>query len=223
MNYSAGVVAVLVAGAVSGVTGVYFEKLIKEGPSQPSLWIRNVQLSTYSIIMAFFMGIVYQDGTGIREHGFFEGYNWVVWTAVFLQAVGGMVASVVIRDADNIVKNFATSISIVLSLLVSVFLFAFQLTWTVRPSASCLHGLQNPLTNDRVVCHWNRDGAAVNAPVQHASSPHTRPAAKTNSNSQLGEANRCASPYPSARGGYIATPGAVAATSTSRRRREDAS
>jgi len=130
MNYSAGVIAVLVAGAVSGVTGVYFEKLIKEGPSQPSLWIRNVQLSTYSLIMAFFMGIVYQDGAGIREHGFFEGYNWVVWTAVVLQAVGGMVASVVIRDADNIVKNFATSISIVLSLLVSVFLFDFRLTWT---------------------------------------------------------------------------------------------
>ena len=131
MNYSAGVTAVLVAAAVSGLTGVYFEKLLKEGPSQVSVWIRNVQLSFYSLIAALLGGVVWQDGQGILEHGFFEGYNWVVWSAVVLQALGGMVASIVIRDADNIVKNFATSISIVVSMLVSVMIFDFTVTWTV--------------------------------------------------------------------------------------------
>lgn len=132
MNYSVGVTAVLVAAAVSGLTGVYFEKLLKESPSQASVWIRNLQLSFYSMIAALLGGVMWQDGAGIREHGFFEGYNAVVWATVVLQAAGGLLASLVIRDADNIVKNFATSISIILSFLVSVWVFDFEVTLTVR-------------------------------------------------------------------------------------------
>ncbi|KAK7418080.1 UDP-galactose transporter Gms1 [Neonectria punicea] len=130
MDYSVGLTSVLVAAAVSGLTGVYFEKLLKESPTQASVWIRNVQLSFYSLFAALLGGVIWQDGSGISEHGFFEGYNWVVWTAVILQAAGGLIASVVIRDADNIVKNFATSISIVVSFLVSVFVFDFEVTFT---------------------------------------------------------------------------------------------
>lgn len=132
MNYSLGVTAVLVAAAVSGLTGVYFEKLLKESPSQASVWVRNLQLSFYSMIAALIGGVMWQDGAGIREHGFFEGYNAVVWATVVLQAAGGLLASLVIRDADNIIKNFATSISIILSFLVSVWVFEFKVTLTVR-------------------------------------------------------------------------------------------
>ncbi|KAF5615838.1 UDP-galactose transporter [Fusarium sp. NRRL 52700] len=130
MNYSVGLVSVLVAATVSGLTGVYFEKLLKESPTQASVWIRNVQLSFYSIFAAGLGGVIWQDGEGISEHGFFEGYNWVVWSAVVLQAAGGMLASVVIRDTDNIVKNFATSISIVISFLISIMLFQFEVSAT---------------------------------------------------------------------------------------------
>ncbi|KAF5970128.1 UDP-galactose transporter [Fusarium coicis] len=130
MNYSVGLVSVLVAATVSGLTGVYFEKLLKESPTQASVWIRNVQLSFYSIFAAGLGGVIWQDGEGISEHGFFEGYNWVVWSAVVLQAAGGMLASVVIRDTDNIVKNFATSISIVISFLISMMLFQFEVSTT---------------------------------------------------------------------------------------------
>lgn len=132
MNYSVGLTSVLVAAIVSGLAGVYFEKILKEGPSHSSVWIRNVQLSFYSLIAALFGGVIWQDGSGISEHGFFEGYNWVVWSAVIVQAGGGLIASVVIRDADNIVKNFATSISIIISFLVSVWLFNFEVNMTVR-------------------------------------------------------------------------------------------
>ncbi|UNI17992.1 UDP-galactose transporter Gms1 [Purpureocillium takamizusanense] len=128
MNYSVGVTAAVVAAVVSGLAGVYFEKLLKESPTQASVWVRNVQLSFYSLIAAFFGGVIWQDGAGIREHGFFEGYNGVVWAAVVLQAAGGLIASLVIRDADNIVKNFATSISIVISFVVSVWAFKFTVT-----------------------------------------------------------------------------------------------
>ncbi|KAH0601888.1 hypothetical protein MHUMG1_00767 [Metarhizium humberi] len=130
MNYSVGVTAALVSAVVSGLAGVYFEKLLKESSTNASVWMRNVQLSFYSLIAAFLGGCMYQDGAGIREHGFFEGYNAVVWAAILLQAAGGLLASLVIRDADNIVKNFATSISIVISFVVSVWIFDFAVTLT---------------------------------------------------------------------------------------------
>lgn len=135
MNYSVGATAAVVAAVVSGLAGVYFEKLLKESPSQTSVWIRNIQLSFYSIIAAMLGGVIWQDGSGIREHGFFEGYNWIVWAAIGLQAAGGLIASIVIRDADNIVKNFATSISIVISFIVSVWVFECTVTVTVGPSS----------------------------------------------------------------------------------------
>lgn len=40
---------------------------------------------------------------------------------VFLQALGGLVIAAVIKYADNILKGFATSLSIILSTLISYF------------------------------------------------------------------------------------------------------
>lgn len=39
-----------------------------------------------------------------------------------LQAVGGLVVAVVIKYADNILKGFATSLSIIVSAIISYFL-----------------------------------------------------------------------------------------------------
>lgn len=131
MNYSVGLMAVLVAAVVSGLTGVYFEKVLKDSATPVSVWTRNVQLSFYSLFPGLVFGVVMNDGEEIAAHGFFDGYNWVVWTAIVLQAVGGVLASLVINYADNIAKNFATSISIVISFLFSVWFFNFTVTLPV--------------------------------------------------------------------------------------------
>lgn len=131
MNYSIGVTAVLVAAAVSALTGVYFEKVLKDSPSPVSVWTRNIQLSFYSLFPSLFIGVMYRDGAEIAKHGFFDGYNWVVWTAIIFQAVGGILSSLCINYADNIAKNFATSISIVISFIFSVWFFNFDVSFTV--------------------------------------------------------------------------------------------
>ncbi|CAL8346222.1 unnamed protein product [Merluccius merluccius] len=61
------------------------------------------------------------DGERLREHGMFQGYNGITWTVVILQAVGGLVIAAVIKYADNILKGFATSLSIITSTLISYF------------------------------------------------------------------------------------------------------
>jgi UDP-sugar transporter A1/2/3 len=132
MNYAVGLTAVLVAAVVSGLTGVYFEKLLKDSTTPASVWTRNIQLSFYSLFPALIIGVIINDGEEIAKHGFFDGYNSVVWTAIVLQAIGGVLASLCINYADNIAKNFATSISIVISFLFSVVFFDFHVTLSVR-------------------------------------------------------------------------------------------
>jgi drug/metabolite transporter (DMT)-like permease len=128
MNASLGFMAVVVACMLSGLAGVYFEKVLKDSGVTVSVWVRNVQLSFYSLFPAFFLGVVFKDGAEIAKSGFFTGYNWVVWTAIAFQAIGGVIVALVVNYADNIAKNFATSISIIISFLASVWFFDLTIT-----------------------------------------------------------------------------------------------
>lgn len=135
MNYSIGLSAVLIAAVISGLTGVYFEKVLKESKVHATVWTRNVQLSFYSLFPALIFGVIMKDGEDIAKQGFFVGYNSVVWTAIVFQAVGGVLVAMCINYADNIAKNFATSISIILSFFFSVWFFEFPVTFTVSSQA----------------------------------------------------------------------------------------
>lgn len=130
MSYSIGLSAVIAVAVLSGLTGVYFEKVLKDTESPASVWTRNIQLSFYSLFPALAV-IVFKDGEEIAKHGVFDGYNWIVWALIILQAFGGVLASLCINYADNIAKNFATSISIVIGFLFSVWFFRIHVTLTV--------------------------------------------------------------------------------------------
>jgi len=136
MNYSIGVTAVLVAAVISSLTSVYFEKVLKDPATTVSVWTRNIQLSFYSLFPAVLIGIVYKDGDEIAQHGFFDGYNWIVWALIVLQAFGGILASLCINYADNIARNYATSISLILSFTFSVWFFDFDISLTFLVGAA---------------------------------------------------------------------------------------
>ncbi|KAF7223291.1 transcript variant X1, partial [Nothobranchius furzeri] len=114
-----GVTAVLIACLSSGFAGVYFEKILKE--TKQSVWVRNIQLGLFSFVFGL-MGMMVYDGRSVVKSGMFQGYNTITWIVVILQAVGGLVVAMVIKHADNILKGFATSMSIILSTLISYFL-----------------------------------------------------------------------------------------------------
>ncbi|KAI1725184.1 nucleotide-sugar transporter domain-containing protein [Ditylenchus destructor] len=118
-----GLFAVIAACFSSGFAGVYFEKILKT--SVVSLWIRNLQLAFFSIFGGFFMTWLY-DWEAVQENGFFQGYNWVIWVVVLLQAYGGLVIALVVKYADNILKGFAVSLSIILSSLISWYMGDFE-------------------------------------------------------------------------------------------------
>ena len=119
-----GLLAVLASCICSGFAGVYFEKILKG--SKGTIWLRNVQMGIFGVILGF-VGMLINDGTKVREEGFFFGYTIIVWTVIGMQAFGGLLVAVVVKYADNILKGFATSFSIILSCVVSIYLFNFHL------------------------------------------------------------------------------------------------
>lgn len=148
-----GFFAVLLACVLSGLAGVYFEKILKAPPkpaqedeehkvavdqpmedpvanAQSQLWIRNIQMSFFSVTLGLVFVVLLQDGATIAERGFFVNYNALTWTVIGIQASGGLIVALVVKYADNILKGFATSISIILSSILSIWLFNFTITGT---------------------------------------------------------------------------------------------
>lgn len=128
MNTSKGFIAAIAASLISGFTGVYFEKLIKESRVSVSLWTRNAQLSFFSLFPILLLGVWCKDGAAIAKHGFFVGYGPTVWATIGLQALGGILVAICITYADNVAKNLAASFSIVVSYMANAALFGEPMT-----------------------------------------------------------------------------------------------
>merc|ERR1719187_1277895 len=86
--------------------------------------------------------------TDIQKLGIFYGYTSSVVAVICLQAFGGLVVAATIKYADNILKGFATSVSIIMSSLVSWLLLddlspglPFLLGTCLVLAASLLYGL----------------------------------------------------------------------------------
>ncbi|KAJ7632704.1 nucleotide-sugar transporter-domain-containing protein [Roridomyces roridus] len=130
MNALKGFIAVATASLTSGLAGVYFEMVLKG--SQTDLWVRNVQLSLFSLLPAL-APVFYLYASDPQDgwlSALFRNFGGWAWGTVFVQVFGGLLTALVIKYADNILKGFATSLSIVISFLVSVALFDFQITFT---------------------------------------------------------------------------------------------
>ncbi|KAF9910076.1 hypothetical protein EC991_007407 [Linnemannia zychae] len=123
-EFFVGLMAVLIACILSGLAGVYFEKILKN--TQGSIWLRNIQLSFFSLPFSL-LAVYLKDGEGVTEQGFFAGYDMLVIAAIACQSAGGLIVAVVVKYADNILKGFATSISIVISAIASVALFGSKI------------------------------------------------------------------------------------------------
>lgn len=123
MDPVVGSMAVAAACLTSGLAGVYFEMVLKG--SKADLWIRNVQLSTFSLLPALFpvffpafslkslLGYAPQTPAPLSEAAvgsllsplsLLDGFGFWAWSVVFCQVFGGLVTALVIKFADNILK-----------------------------------------------------------------------------------------------------------------------
>ncbi|CAL8369860.1 unnamed protein product [Lota lota] len=136
-NYWVGLVAVVISCLSSGFAGVYFEKILKG--SSASVWVRNVQLGVFGTALGM-LGMWWKDGEAVAEKGFLFGYTATVYGVIFNQAFGGLLVAVVVKYADNILKGFATSFSIIVSTVTSVYLFGFHVDLVFSVGAALVMG-----------------------------------------------------------------------------------
>ncbi|XP_026676644.1 UDP-N-acetylglucosamine transporter-like [Diaphorina citri] len=112
---------VILASVSSGFTSVYLERIYK-ADGDDTLLIKNLQLSLLSIPISM-INVLLQDSDTVSQHGLFFGYDGLVLTDVLFNALGGLIISLVLKHHDNITKIFSTSVSIVVTFVLSVFLF----------------------------------------------------------------------------------------------------
>ena len=108
--------SLLVGVTLSGLAGVLSELLYKaEGES---IWVKNVYMSAFSFPFAFtaaYLGT--KNSFGQRNSpGMFTGYDNIVFGVIILQSLGGLIVAAVLKYANNILKCFAVSLSIVICL-----------------------------------------------------------------------------------------------------------
>lgn len=113
MDPTTGFLAVAMACLTSGLAGVYFEMVLKG--STTDLWIRNVQLSIFSLVPAVLplladsFSLFSSSKTPtipIEPVGGFllPGFGFWAWATVLCQVLGGLVTALVIKFSDNIMK-----------------------------------------------------------------------------------------------------------------------
>lgn len=153
-SVTVGVVAVLLSSMLSGFANIYFEKVLKQAdcefddtcelpeedggaPNAPvSLWVRNVQLCLFSIPQAALLLALSSHSRGvIAAHGLFAGFTPLVWLVTLLTAGGGLLIAAVVKYADNVLKTYATAISIVLTCIIGT------VTTGVAPAPFFLYGM----------------------------------------------------------------------------------
>ena len=160
-NFMLGLFLTLVGCFCSGFASVYFEKMMKmpaaaakavvaaatssSSPSselktetkKPSMWVRNVQLAWFSMLI----GVLQICASGLLRGqrvssaaadtgGFFHGFSSVVWLMVVNNAFGGLCVAMVIKYADNILKGFACALATIFASMASVYFFGFHLGLT---------------------------------------------------------------------------------------------
>ncbi|KAL2534866.1 CMP-sialic acid transporter 4 [Abeliophyllum distichum] len=110
-----GWVMAIVMALLSGFAGVYTEAIIKKRPSR-NINVQNFWLYVFG--MAFnAMAILVQD---------FDAVMTILM--ILNHALSGIAVSMVMKYADNIVKVYSTSVAMLLTAVLSVFLFGFHLS-----------------------------------------------------------------------------------------------
>jgi len=149
-----GVLAVLASSLLSGFANIYFEKVLKQADCEagedgckvdgtgklvrtpPSLWLRNVQLGLFAIPQAVAMLLVSSTARAtIASHGVLVGFSPAVWLVTALTAGGGLLIAAVVKHADNLMKTYATAVSIVLTCAITT------ITTGVSPTPRFLQGM----------------------------------------------------------------------------------
>ena len=96
-EHAIGVAAVSLEALLSGLSNVYFERVLKS--TSLTLWERNVQLAGYSLLIYVPMAMHAHPGEILH------GWSSLTVLVAFLGALGGILIGLVLKFCDSVIKN----------------------------------------------------------------------------------------------------------------------
>jgi probable UDP-sugar transporter A4 len=119
-----GIPMIAIYCTISGLAGVYNEWILKKHYTE-SLHLQNVFLYSYGTILNFVPAFTSAMLTSQTGHSFnlFRGFTLYTWIIVITQALNGLFMSVVIKHSSNIIRLFVISFSLIVTALLSLFIF----------------------------------------------------------------------------------------------------
>ena len=126
-----GIMATLGIAISSGFASVFTEKVIKAqrqvNMDDYGLAYTQVQLALMSILSIGLYAIA-KDYTTIQQYGLFYNFSFAAICSILSSALGGLIVAGVLKYADAILKGYATAVSVILTGILSQFLFGTQLS-----------------------------------------------------------------------------------------------
>ncbi|KEI40213.1 uncharacterized protein L969DRAFT_86835 [Mixia osmundae IAM 14324] len=108
-------------------TPLHEESNVPQSPKGVSILVMtNLILSFYTILALPFVIASTKGMSGLRPAQLTTGFGPLVWLIVLWQAMGGLLIAVVIKYADNVLKTFAITASIIASALIQIFAFGLR-------------------------------------------------------------------------------------------------
>ena len=118
-----GIALVVLNGCLSATSGVINEWLLKYQDASLPMTLKNARVYAAGALLAIpTMRLPWTPGA-------LHGFSPSAWAVVCTNAALGLSVSLVLRYADNLVKNFTSAAAVILSALVSAPLFGFQWTY----------------------------------------------------------------------------------------------
>ena len=112
-----GILVLVANGCLSATSGILNEWLIKYQDPKAPLMFKNAQLYFFGILVA---------AVGLKASAA-RDFSALAWIIVGTNAAAGLCVSLVLKYADNLIKGFSTSASVLLAALVSSIAFSIEL------------------------------------------------------------------------------------------------
>jgi solute carrier family 35 (UDP-sugar transporter), member A1/2/3 len=109
-----GLLCILISFSLSGLIAVYVEKVLKSSDGLcEDIWSRNVQLSTFTLIIVTGSLSYTPSFKWSKENILASNHSYLYYIAVLLSACGGILVAYCLKYTDAIYKSFAQSGAII--------------------------------------------------------------------------------------------------------------
>ena len=142
-----GVVLTLVSCLASSVGGISNELLLKKDGGLHPLSLQNALLYGFGVVVNS-VALLIRNGSYLAAHGFFDGYDGRTIILILINTITGISISAVLKFGNNILRVYAHSGAMLLSMTVEMLAFGLPASFELFLAAVIVSGSALIYAND---------------------------------------------------------------------------